>query len=113
MADLSTVKVIDFGKATLFDYPITYSLDAVERERYASNHSHVELELREIKGAKTTYQSDVYSLGMLMLFIAQNCNTTVEEDSFLIDCGSQCCASRAHRPSLNYLLIDVFPSDFK
>ena len=34
MANQETSKILDFGKATLSDFPVTYSLDAAERELY-------------------------------------------------------------------------------
>ena len=45
LASPDTTKLIDFGKATLEDFPVTYNLDAVERELY-NRYQQVEFELR-------------------------------------------------------------------
>ena len=69
LASPDTTKLIDFGKATLEDFPVTYNLDAVERELYNKRYQQVEFELRNEKLCKTKRCSDVYSLDALILYI--------------------------------------------
>ena len=53
LASPDTTKLIEFGKATLEDFPVTYNLDAVERELYNRRYQQVEFELRNEKLCKT------------------------------------------------------------
>ena len=53
MVSTKSVMILDFGKATLIECPVTYKLDADEQEEYGMRHWHIEAELRTGKGAKT------------------------------------------------------------
>lgn len=59
------VKLIDLGKVTLVDDPVTYSIrvGSKKHDQYNSFHCHLGNELRNISGSSTSFKSDIYSLG--------------------------------------------------
>ncbi len=103
----NTIKVIDFGKATTTEFPITYCLSPFSRVLYAKVHCFVEKELREIPNTITTFQSDVFSVGYLLLLIADDCNIDNEDSCLLQRVGLDCNKPRAYRPDLSLVLDDL------
>lgn len=65
ISDSRFVKLIYFGKATLVEDPVIYSIKpgSPKHERYNSLHRHLGFELRNVPGSCTTVESDIYSLG--------------------------------------------------
>ena len=65
-------KIIDFGKATLTDAPITYNIEngSNESEKYKC-HRHLAYEIRNVKGTKQSICTDTYSVGYLLKSIGQ------------------------------------------
>ena len=107
LASKNSSKVIDFGKTTLKKHPITYNLDAIEREEYNRRYQQVEYELRNEKNCKTNFCSDVYSFGSVMLFITEKCLFSNEKQSGLRKIGESCCASRSVRNSISLVIDDL------
>ena len=107
MASTETCKIIDFGKATLIENPITFNLDPEERKNYNARYKQVEFELRNEKQAKTGTCSDIYSLGVLIHFIAKKCLTSDDEKTKLMALHSSCTAPRATRSSLALVISDL------
>ena len=66
--DVQYVKLIDFGKVTLLDDPVTYCIKvgSPKHERYNRIYKHLAYELRNVPGCKT----DIYSLGYCFRRIA-------------------------------------------
>lgn len=58
-------KLADMGKVTLKTNPETYNLSEAQRERYNKLYPHLAYELRNVYGSKTTFSSDIYSLGYI------------------------------------------------
>ena len=67
------VKLIDFGKASLADDPVLYSIKpgTLRHEKYNKLHLHLGFELRNVPGSYTSFKSDVYSLGYCMKKISE------------------------------------------
>ena len=68
------VKLIDFGKATLINDPVRYSIEP-NSERYMKyNRVHLFLahELRNVPGSYQSIATDIYSVGYNIDFIARN-----------------------------------------
>ena len=107
MANHETSKILDFGKATLSDFPVTYSLDAAERELYNKKYKQIEFELRYEKQAKTGYCSDIYSIGVLVDYIGENCVVAKKLKPRLLLISEKCCAPREIRNSLSLLVSDL------
>ena len=107
MANHETSKILDFGKATLSDFPVTYSLDAAERELYNKKYKQIEFELRNENQAKTGYCSDIYSIGVLVDYIAENCVVAKKLKPRLLLISENCCAPREIRNSLSLLVSDL------
>ena len=107
MANHETSKILDFGKATLSDFPITYSLDAAERELYNKKYKQIEFELRNEKQAKTGFCSDIYSLGVLVDYIAESCVVANKLKPRLLLISENCCAPREIRNSLSLVVSDL------
>ena len=77
-----TVKIIDFGKATLKSTPIVYKLNKDQQEQYNRKHRYLAHELRN---STTTVQSeltDTYSIGYMFKYIGY-----FENFSFLKEIG--------------------------
>ena len=106
MASTETCKIIDFGKATLIEPPITFNLDPEERKNYNARYKQVEFELRNEKQADTGTYSDIYSLDVLINFIAK-CSTSDDEKTKLMALHSSCTAPRATRSSLALVISDL------
>lgn len=64
----NTVKVIDFGKATLISNPVVYNVAEGSQESvtYNTRHRHLAHELRNIPGSKQSILTDTYSIGFLL-----------------------------------------------
>ncbi len=76
-----TVKIIDFGKATMVTDPIIYRIqDTKEQEIYNKRHRHLAYELRNITGSKQSIATDTYSIGYMLKHTAGiiYCNTLVK-----------------------------------
>ena len=65
-------KIIDFGKATLSSFPITFMLNSDERMDYNQKYKQIELELRNEKNVQTKECSDIFSFGVLISFIGNS-----------------------------------------
>ena len=102
-----TSKIIDFGKATLVNFPITFTLDCEERKEYNLKYKQIEFELRNEKNVQTKKRSDVYSLGVLISIIAKNCLVAESTKPILHKIAESCCAQRATRSSLVLVLADL------
>uniref|UniRef100_A0A7M5WW61 Protein kinase domain-containing protein n=1 Tax=Clytia hemisphaerica TaxID=252671 RepID=A0A7M5WW61_9CNID len=65
LRDMRHVKIIDFGKCTLVDDPVMYSIKpgTAKHARYNTRHKHLAFELRNNPGSYVSYASDVYTLG--------------------------------------------------
>ena len=63
----STVKVVDFGKATMVSCPLVYNVIAGSESQHTYNekHRHLAYELRNILNSKQSIQTDTYSVGYL------------------------------------------------
>ena len=107
LASEETSKLIDFGKATLVAFPITYNLDSSERKIYNERHTQIEYELRNEKNSTTKECSDVYSLGALIVYIARNCVLADRLCARFLDLGASCCAPRSKISSLTLLKRDL------
>ena len=105
-----TSKIIDFGKATLVNIPITFTLDCEERKVYNLKYKQIEYELRIEKNAQTKECSDVYSLGVLIEFVAKKPEST---KPLLHKIAKSCCAQRAIRSSLVLVLADLKEFNFE
>ena len=68
------VKLIDFGKVTLMDDPTVYCIKpgSDRQKRYNTIHRHLAYELRNVPGSKTSYQSDIFSMGYVFDKIASH-----------------------------------------
>ena len=108
-----TSKTIDFGKATLVNFPITFTLDCEERKVYNLKYKQIEYELRNEKNAQTKECSDVYSLGVLIAFVAKNCLVAESTKPLLHKIAKSCCAQRAVRSSLVLVLADLKEFNFE
>eukprot|EP00112_Aurelia_sp_Birch-Aquarium-sp1_P025741 Seg873.16 transcript_id=Seg873.16/GoldUCD/mRNA.D3Y31 product="Mitogen-activated protein kinase kinase kinase 1" protein_id=Seg873.16/GoldUCD/D3Y31 len=61
--------IIDFGKATTIEYPLTYCLNEEQREKYNKHHRHLAHELRNAAGTQQSVMTDTYSIGYLIKYI--------------------------------------------
>ena len=61
----STVKIIDFGKATMAFNPVKYNIvpGTAVNKKYNTDHRHLAHELRNIPGSVQSYATDTYSIG--------------------------------------------------
>ena len=62
-----TVKIIDFGKATMASNPVIYNVrpGTTINEKYNRDHRHLAHELRNIPGSGQSCATDTYSIGYL------------------------------------------------
>ena len=67
--------VVDMGKATLRSNPEVNKLTESQEERYNKKHTHLAFELRNRYGATTSFETDVYSLGVIFNFVADKENS--------------------------------------
>eukprot|EP00112_Aurelia_sp_Birch-Aquarium-sp1_P009704 Seg2112.1 transcript_id=Seg2112.1/GoldUCD/mRNA.D3Y31 product="Serine/threonine-protein kinase dst3" protein_id=Seg2112.1/GoldUCD/D3Y31 len=60
-----TVKIIDFGKATMASNPVIYNIrpGTEMNAKYNRDHRHLAHELRNIPGSGQSYATDIYSIG--------------------------------------------------
>ena len=100
-------KIIDFGKATLSSFPITFMLDSDERMEYNQKYKQIEFELRNEKNVQTKECSDIFSFGVLIYFIGNSCVVSDALKKSFTDLSSRCCAPRAIRSSLVLVLMDL------
>ena len=107
LASTEACKIIDFGKTLKIELPITFNLDPEERKNYNARYKQVEFELRNEKQAKTGTCSDIYSLCVLINFIAKKCLTSGDEKTKLMALHSSCTAPRATRSSLALVISDL------
>ena len=107
LASQEAVKLIDFGKASLTNFPITYNLTAAERDLYNKRYQQIEYELRNEKLCKTGLSSDVYSIGVLLTYIAEKCFVSKPLQTFLLSLGDRCCTPRSIRNSVALLIEDL------
>ena len=107
LASSDSAKIIDFGKATLIQFPITFKLDMNERAEYNEKYNQIEDELRNQRGSQTSFCSDVYSSGRLISYIAQKCCVSPSLKPSLMKLSASCCAPRAIRSSLTLLNLDL------
>ncbi len=70
--------IVDFGKATLRKNPEVYKLTTSQMERYNSRYPHLAYELRNKFGSKTSTATDIYSLGFMFKFVADQTNELLQ-----------------------------------
>ena len=107
MANHETSKILDFGKALLSDFPVTFSLDAAERQLYNKQYKKIQFELRNKKQAKTGFFYDIYSIGVLVGYIADNCVVANKLKPRLLLISENSIAPREIRNSLSLLVSDL------
>ena len=61
--------IIDFGKVTTIENPLTYCLNAEQRRKYNKHHRHLAHELRYSAGTQQSVMTDTYSIGYLIKYI--------------------------------------------
>lgn len=63
-----SVKIIDFGKATMTMNPVTYNIIPGTKNNtiYNKRHRHLAHELRNIPGSKQSFATDTYSIGFML-----------------------------------------------
>ena len=71
--------IVDFGKATLRKDPETYKLTTSQMERYNKRYPHLAHELRNRFNSKTLTATDIYSLGYLFNFVADQNNELLQD----------------------------------
>ena len=107
LASSDRAKIIDFGKATLIKFTITFRLDKDERAEYNEKYNQIEDELRNQRGSQTSFCSDVYSLGRLISYIAEKGCVSPSLKPSLMQLSASCCAPRAIRSSLTFLNLEL------
>lgn len=67
----TTIKLIDFGKATMAAHPVTYNIvkGTQEYEQYNNHHRHLAYELRNLPGSTQNYKTDIFSVGYMFKHI--------------------------------------------
>ena len=68
-----SAETIDFGKAALIKFPITFRLFKIGRAEYNEKYKQIENELRNQRDSQTSFCPEVYSLGALISYIAEKC----------------------------------------
>ena len=71
--------ILDFGKATTRKEPEIYKLTSSQRDRYNLKHPYLAHELRNIYGSKTSTETDIFSLGYIYQFVADDQNSFLKE----------------------------------
>ena len=61
--DLKSVKIIDFGNATLIEDPVVYNVAPAKRNIYNTRHLHLAFELRNVPRSEQSVKTDIYSVG--------------------------------------------------
>ena len=63
-----TIKVINFGKATMMTNPVIYSIapGTTTHQMYNTRHRHLAYELQNVPGSKQSIATDTYSLGFML-----------------------------------------------
>ena len=59
------VKLIDFGKCTVAEDPVTYPIkpDSDKQKFYNKYHCHLTYELHHVPGSQVCFKTDIYSVG--------------------------------------------------
>lgn len=72
----STVKIIDFGKATMAFNPVKYNIlpGTAVNKKYNTNHRHLAHELRNTPGSVQSYATDTYSIGHMFKHAGASAN---------------------------------------
>ena len=70
--------IVDFGKATLRTQPEEYNLTDAQKEKYNVRHPYLAYELRNLPGSKTSMASDIFSLGFMFNFVAEEENALLQ-----------------------------------
>ena len=99
------VKVIDFGKATLIDDPVCYSIKpgTPKHKRYNTIHLHLAHELRNQPGSYVSRQSDIYTLGYNFDRIARH----VRSDKLVMIAAKMLSVIPDNRPELSNILVHL------
>lgn len=99
------VKIIDFGKATLIEDPVVYSIKkGSEKQRlYNKIHCHLAFELRNVPGSKVSEESDIFSLGYNFEKVAVKvCQTKLSNIA-----TKMICQDPQKRPTLSTVLLEI------
>ena len=69
------VKLIDFGKCTLAEDPLTYSIKpgSDNPKFYNKYHCHLAYEFCHVPGSKVCFKADIYSVGYIFRRISNRC----------------------------------------
>ena len=69
------VKLIDFGKCTLAEDPLTYSVKpgSDNPKFYNKYHCHLAYEFCHVPGSKVCFKADIYSVGYIFRRISNRC----------------------------------------
>ena len=69
------VKLIDFGKCTLAEDPVKYSIKSGsdKQEFYNKYHCHLAYELPHVPGSQVCFKTDIYSVGYVFGRISNRC----------------------------------------
>ena len=66
------MKIIDFGKCTLIEDPVIYTIrpGSEKQKLYNKYHCHLANELRHVPGSKVSCKTDIYSIGYIFNVIS-------------------------------------------
>ncbi|XP_057299524.1 tyrosine-protein kinase BTK-like [Hydractinia symbiolongicarpus] len=105
LRNLKHVKIIDFGKATLVEDPVRYSIKpgTPKHQRYNTIHRHLAFELRNVPGSYVSCETDVYTLGYNFESIAKH----VASEKLLMIATNMLKNKPHERPLLSQLLIQL------
>lgn len=103
--ELKYVKLIDFGKSTLIEDPVTYKIKpgSEKHKRYNTYHRHLAHELRNVPGSVTTCSSDIYSLG----YNFEKISSHVECSKLASVAAKMISANLKERPDLPQILMQL------
>ena len=71
-------KIIDMRKVTTRTEPHRYRLNEREKEKYNRKHSYLAPEIRNIFDTKTCTLTDIYSMGLVFDFVADEDNLVLQ-----------------------------------
>lgn len=99
------VKIIDFGKVSLIENPVVYSIKpgTPTHTKYNNVHKHLAYELRNKPGTPVTPQTDIYSLG----YIFNKIGEYVRSEKLILVASSMLKKEANDRPSLPSLLVAI------
>ena len=89
-----SAKIIDFVKATLIKFLITFRLEKNERAEYNEKYKQIDDELRNQRGSQTSFCSHVYRLFRLIGYIADKCCVSFSETKFDATLSKLLCTAR-------------------